>query len=705
MSEPSWIGRTIGGRYQIEDLLGQGGMSAVYKATDPNLRRVVAVKIIHPHLSGDPEFVRRFEEEAAAVAQLRHPNIIQVHDFSHDDGTYFIVFEFVPGESLQEWLKRLAASSRQMDYKEAASIAADLADALHYAHEKGLVHRDVKPANVIINVQDQPILMDFGIAKIVGGSQHTATGAVLGTARYMSPEQIQGQRVDARTDIYALGVMLFEMVSGRAPFEAESAMTLMMMHVQDLPPDVSQLRPDVPVALANVINKALAKDPVNRFQSAAEFASALRHLDTAALAIPHTAVPVREPQRRPQPAAGSQRQPAASLPVAAPKPERNPLFKWLGIAAGVLAVLLLLYFVGPQFFGGKGGNDSESGVTPTTEVVLAVEETETAVPPSATVPPEGTVVQAAAPTNTPRPTATPLPEVVITGVTVENGVYVIDYETIGYEPQTDKLHVHLFYDTTLIENAGRPGAGPYTMIDHAAPSLDFAVADKPDGATQICGLVANPDHTIQLESGNCFDLPRIDVVQVQPTAVPSSLTTGSTPPVTLPPINIPPDAPTTTISIDTLNVRAAPNMLSDKIGELKRGDTIVILGRNEFNNWLQAALPDNRLGWVHVLYVDLPFPVAELEMVSNPTTAVPITSNENSIATVTISSILNQVRTGPNMLAQQTGKLAVGTAVTAVASNQFNTWVQINLPDGGTGWVSVLFIDLDVPITTLPMAQ
>ncbi len=192
---------------------------------------------------------------------------------------------------------------------------------------------------------------------------------------------------------------------------------------------------------------------------------------------------------------------------------------------------------------------------------------------------------------------------------------------------------------------------------------------------------------------------------VQPTAVPSSLTTGSTPPVTLPPINIPPDAPTTTISIDTLNVRAAPNMLSDKIGELKRGDTIVILGRNEFNNWLQAALPDNRLGWVHVLYVDLPFPVAELEMVSNPTTAVPITSNENSIATVTISSILNQVRTGPNMLAQQTGKLAVGTAVTAVASNQFNTWVQINLPDGGTGWVSVLFIDLDVPITTLPMAQ
>ena len=132
---------------------------------------------------------------------------------------------------------------------------------------------------------------------------------------------------------------------------------------------------------------------------------------------------------------------------------------------------------------------------------------------------------------------------------------------------------------------------------------------------------------------------------------------------------------------------------------------IAILGRNEFNNWLQAALPDNRLGWVHVLYVDLPFPVSELEEVSNPTTAVPITPNENITVTATINSILNQVRTGPNMIAQQTGKLAVGTPVTAVARSQFNTWVKIKLPDGGTGWVSILFIDLNVSITTLPVEQ
>ncbi|MCB9418849.1 MAG: serine/threonine protein kinase [Ardenticatenaceae bacterium] len=520
MSEPTWIGRTIGGRYQIEELLGQGGMSAVYKATDPNLRRVVAVKIIHPHLSGDQEFVRRFEEEAAAVAQLRHPNIIQVHDFSHDGGTYFIVFEFVPGESLQDWLKRLNESGRRMDYKEAAAIAAGIADALHYAHGKGLVHRDVKPANVIINVQSQPILMDFGIAKIVGGSQHTATGAVLGTARYMSPEQIQGQRIDARTDIYSLGVMLFEMVSGRAPFEAESAMTLMMMHVQDTPPNVNDLRPDVPAALAYVIDKALAKNPANRYQSAAEFAAALRQLDTASLRIPPVGTSAG-PQ--PRPVAETPSQQAAALPVVPSKPKINPLLKWPAIVGGGLVILLFLYFLGSQLLGGQGANDPEIGATQTAGLVLAV-ETATAVPPTSTRQPEiietATAVPTPQPTNTPRPTATPLPEVVITGVTVENGVYVIDYETIGYIPQTDQLHVHLFYNTTSIENAGRPGTGPYTMIDHPAPSLDFTVAEKPEGATQICGLVANPDHTIQLESGNCFDLPQLDAPQAQPTAVP-----------------------------------------------------------------------------------------------------------------------------------------------------------------------------------------
>ena len=276
MSRPSWIGYTLGGRYKIEELLGQGGMSAVYKANDPNLRRIVAVKIIHAHLSTDPGFVLRFEEEAAAVAQLRHPNIIQVFDFNHEAETYYMVLEFIPGETLQTRLKRMSQTGRMFDLVEALEIIASICDAVDYAHKKGLIHRDIKPANVMLNVQGQAILMDFGIAKIAGGQTHTATGAVIGTAMYMSPEQIRADALDGRSDIYSLGVMLFEMLNGRPPFQADSAMTLMMMHLHDPVPDLGQLRQGIPADLVAIVNKALAKLPQDRFQSAAEMAVALR---------------------------------------------------------------------------------------------------------------------------------------------------------------------------------------------------------------------------------------------------------------------------------------------------------------------------------------------------------------------------------------------------------------------------------------------
>ena len=275
MSNPSWIGKSIGNRYQIEEVLGSGGMSTVFKATDPNLKRVVAVKIIHPHMSMDADFVRRFEEEAASVGQLRHPNIVQVHDFNHDGDAYYMVLEFVPGESLAERLTRLGADGRKMGNPEVIRYAGQICEAVDYAHQRGLIHRDLKPANVMLDVHGNAILMDFGIAKIVGGTRHTATGAVIGTAMYMSPEQIKGVEIDRRSDIYSLGVMLFEMVSGRPPFQADSAMTLMMMHVNDPVPDLRQLRPDLPMGLVQVIEKALAKDPNRRYQTAGEMAAAL----------------------------------------------------------------------------------------------------------------------------------------------------------------------------------------------------------------------------------------------------------------------------------------------------------------------------------------------------------------------------------------------------------------------------------------------
>jgi formylglycine-generating enzyme required for sulfatase activity len=276
MSQPSWVGQTIGGRYQIEARLGQGGMSAVYRATDPNLRRAVAIKLIHAHLTGDPEFVRRFEGEAAAVAQLRHPNIIQVFDFNHDGETYYMVLEFVPGETLHARLARLAAENRRMPPDELISIAANVADAIAYAHQRGLIHRDIKPANVMINPQGQAVLMDFGIAKIMGSAAHTATGTVVGTAQYISPEQVRGERPSERSDIYSLGVTLFEMAAGKPPFDGDSAMSIMLKHVNEPVPDLRTLSPGTPPALIAIIERAMSKDPARRYQSGSELADALR---------------------------------------------------------------------------------------------------------------------------------------------------------------------------------------------------------------------------------------------------------------------------------------------------------------------------------------------------------------------------------------------------------------------------------------------
>jgi tRNA A-37 threonylcarbamoyl transferase component Bud32 len=306
MSRPDWIGQTLGDRYQIQEIVGQGGMSAVYKAMDPNLQRVVAVKLVHSHLADDPKFVERFEEEARAVAQLRHPNIVQVYDFAEDKGVYYMVQEFVPGETLQARMRRLDKSGRNLSLDSVTKFTLDILSAMGYAHQRGMIHRDIKPANIMLDVQGRAILMDFGIVKIVGGQRHTATGAVVGTALYMPPELIRGEQPDERSDIYSLGVTLFEMVSGHPPFEAESAMTLMMMHLNDPLPNLKSLRPDIPGDMEAVIEKALAKDRNDRYKSAAEMAAALKKVRDRLMGnVPYDATMPGDSQNMAGPAAAA----------------------------------------------------------------------------------------------------------------------------------------------------------------------------------------------------------------------------------------------------------------------------------------------------------------------------------------------------------------------------------------------------------------
>ncbi len=276
MEQQSWIGRSLNGRYKIETLLGEGGMSAVYKATDPNLKRVVAVKLIHPHLSTDDDFIRRFQTEAAAVASFRHPNIVQVYDFENDDENYYMVLEYILGETLQEHLDFLQNSNTKMPIHDSVQIILYVCDALGYAHGQGIIHRDVKPANIMLDAEERTVLMDFGLVKILNATSHTATGAIMGTARYMPPEIIRNEMPDERSDLYSLGVTFYEMLSGELPFHADSVITLMMMHLNDPIPDLSILNPNIPSELIRIVNKSLEKDRDNRYLSANEMAGDLR---------------------------------------------------------------------------------------------------------------------------------------------------------------------------------------------------------------------------------------------------------------------------------------------------------------------------------------------------------------------------------------------------------------------------------------------
>lgn len=267
-------GKTLG-KYRLLEKLGQGGMAQVYKAYQPDLDRYVAIKILHPHLTGDEDFEARFRREARAVAALEHPNILRVYDFDTQEGVAFLVMEYLEGTTLKERLRDLVGQGGRMDLKEVGRIVCALADALDHAHRQGVVHRDIKPSNVIITANARPVLTDFGIARMVDSTVITESGGTLGTPAYMSPEQGKGEPGDARSDIYALGVMLYQLCTGQLPFDADTPYAIILKHITAPLPPPRTVRPDLPEVIERVILKALAKNPNDRFQAAGELNRAL----------------------------------------------------------------------------------------------------------------------------------------------------------------------------------------------------------------------------------------------------------------------------------------------------------------------------------------------------------------------------------------------------------------------------------------------
>ncbi|MFQ5923999.1 MAG: protein kinase, partial [Anaerolineales bacterium] len=263
------IGQTLGA-YRILEKIGRGGMASVYKAYQPALDRSVAIKVLPPHLADEPGFKERFQREARAVAKLEHPHILPVYDYGHDGDLSFIVMRYVETGTLRRIMSIPMQTSRIID------VVGQIAGALDHAHRNGIIHRDVKPSNVLLDERDWSLLTDFGLARMMEVSQQiTASGVGMGTPTYMSPEQGMADRVDHRTDIYSLGVMLYEMLTGKVPYEAETPLAVVLKHINDPLPLPSDVNPDIPKAVERVVLKAMAKSPSDRFQQAGQLAVSL----------------------------------------------------------------------------------------------------------------------------------------------------------------------------------------------------------------------------------------------------------------------------------------------------------------------------------------------------------------------------------------------------------------------------------------------
>lgn len=269
----------IGG-YELKELVGIGGMASIYKGFDQNLSRWVAIKLIPllPEAEGDTheELLARFRQEAQAIAQLRHPNILTIFNYGEEEGWAYIVMEYVAGGSLKDRLQ----PNKPLDWRQALNVVIPVAQALTFAHDQGIIHRDIKPANILIAEEDWPLLADFGLAKMLHSTGVALTGAgqVVGTMAYAPPEQIQGGKIDARADIYSLGVVLYELLTGKLPFSGKTTFDFLMARLTDSPLPILTANPGVPAVFEAIMNKALAQEPGERYQSMAELLNELRQV-------------------------------------------------------------------------------------------------------------------------------------------------------------------------------------------------------------------------------------------------------------------------------------------------------------------------------------------------------------------------------------------------------------------------------------------
>ncbi|MGZ9220848.1 MAG: protein kinase domain-containing protein [Anaerolineales bacterium] len=372
---PEWIGKTIG-KVRIEKLLARGGMAEVYLASHLTLERPVAIKLLHSYIEEDPSLLERFHREAKVVAGLRHSNIVQIFDFDTEDGHPYIVMEFLKGPTLATYLRNLHQRKKRIPPHQVARLLKGLTAALDYAHGQGVIHRDIKPGNIILHNKtdeiplDKPltndveaVVTDFGLVRVMDAASQTASGFISGTPAYMSPEQARGDQTDHRTDIYSLGVVLYEMLAGRVPFAADSTMTVLHMQIHTPPPPI----PGIPAEVQAVMDRALLKNPDDRYQTSREMAidyylsiGMTKQAETIREPYPMRAEPIaapappkQEPTQKQEslPKSEPQTKPEPAIKPPTPKPARSRT--WIGVGLLALVLCSVLAFGAYQFLSNR----------------------------------------------------------------------------------------------------------------------------------------------------------------------------------------------------------------------------------------------------------------------------------------------------------------------------------------------------------------
>ena len=473
----------IFGLYRIEREIGRGGMAIVYLAYHQWLERPVALKVLQPHLQQDEEVVARFLVEARSAARLEHPNIVAVYDAGVVDGVHYLAMEYIEGETLADVLARV---NGPLPTDFVISVVSQVASALDYAHRRGVVHRDVKPGNILVQENGKVLLTDFGIAHAVGFHSAEEKAAVLGTPEYMSPEQASGRQVDGRSDVYSLGIVTYHMLTGRPPFQGEHYQDILAAHVNQILPDPRALNPDLPAAITDVLRRATAKAPEQRYPTAGAFAQALRH--------------VLRPSR-------------AEPLIAATKKTPLWLYALIGVFLGLAALSLVGWFLLQS--NAAGGTPVPPATSPTASHT-AIAPTTTAInpplpgpaatdTPTATSSPTATVTQTPSPTPTFTPTPTPNYPPRIAYVSDRSGspqIYLISSDGANDTQLTfEGRNEHPFWSTdgAFIYFISDRGQGPALWSMRADGSDQQEVLNVP-GSTGYA-LSPNGEHVAYLQPG------------------------------------------------------------------------------------------------------------------------------------------------------------------------------------------------------------